>query len=109
MDRTVIATRDNFDERYPDSDREQFWELVRNTLRLFDVSPDLSEEYRRKLRNARAGERIAVYHTSPLVIAADLAGRSSISEATLRGYLELQRTYAKQFGLSLDLPSHLPR
>jgi len=105
MERTVIATRDNFDERFPDDERERFWTLVRNTLKIFDVDPQRADEYREKLREARTGERIAVYHTSPLSIAADLAGWSKpIPDEKLAKFLELQRTYAKEFDLSLELP-----
>lgn len=105
MKRTVIATRDNFDERFPDDERERFWNLVRNTLKIFDADPQRADEYRQKLKDARVGERIAVYHTSPLSIAADLAGwMESIPDEKLRRFLELQRAYAKEFNITLDLP-----
>jgi hypothetical protein len=96
---TVIVTRDNFDQRFPDDDRERFWTLVRKTLQAFKADPKQADEYRRGLENARPGERIAVYHTSPLSIAADLAGRplsEPIPAEVLRQYLELQRIYLRE-------------
>jgi 5,6,7,8-tetrahydromethanopterin hydro-lyase len=105
MERTVIATRDSFNEQFPDEERERFWALVRNTLKVFDADPQWADEYRHELKDAGAGELIAVYHASPLSIAADLAGWSEpIPDEKLRKFLELQRTYAKDFNLSLDLP-----
>jgi hypothetical protein len=107
MEKTIIVTRDNFDERFPDDEQERFWTLVRRTLKVFGADPQRAEEYRRKLKDARTGERIAVYHTSPLSIAADLAGWSGpIPKDKLRSFLELQRQYADEFGISLDLPSN---
>jgi hypothetical protein len=99
MERSVIATRDNFDERFPDDEQERFWALVRNTLRLFDAEPARAVKYRDALKGARVGERIAVYHTSPLSIAADLVGwYEPIPPEMLHRYLELQRqTYASEF------------
>src|SRR5271166_3063771 len=100
MERTVIATRDSFDEHFPNDARERFWALVRNTLSVFDVDPGLADEYRHELEDAPVGERIAAYHASPLSIAADLAGWSeSIPDEMLRKFLELQGTYEKESSL----------
>ena len=85
----MITTRDSFDERLTDDERQRFWALVRNTLEVFDADPQLADDYQRELEDASVGERIAAYHASPWLIAADLAGWSeTISNEMLRKSLE---------------------
>ena len=104
----MIATRDSFDEQLTDNERQQFWALVRDTLRVFDADPRLADEYRHELEHASVGERIAAYHASPLTIAADLAGWvEPIPNEMLGKFLELQRTF--EFSISLDLTSNLAK
>ena len=107
----MITTRDSFDERLTDDERQRFWALVRNTLELFDADPQLADDYQRELEDASVGERIAAYHASPWLIAADLAGWSEpISNEMLRKSLEqLQRSYHEETGLSLNLTPDLAK
>ena len=98
----MITTRDSFDEQLTDNERQQFWALVRETLRVFDADSRLADEYRQELEQASVGERIAAYHASPLTIAADLAGWvEPIPNEMLGKFLELQRRNF-EFSLSLD-------
>jgi 5,6,7,8-tetrahydromethanopterin hydro-lyase len=109
--RTMIVTRDNFDERLTDDERQRFWALVRNALgKIFDADPQLADEYRNELENASVGERIAAYHDSPLSVAADLAGWSKpIPNEMVRIFLDLQRIYAKEISASRDQTLNLPK
>ena len=90
----MIATRDSFDEQLTDNERQQFWALVRDTLRVFDADPRLADEYRHELEHASVGERIAAYHASPLTIAAalnetgDATVAPSLGEQTFMPLLE---------------------
>jgi hypothetical protein len=126
--KTEFATYENFDELFPAQAREEFWMLVRKTLvEVFKTDPQVADHYRQKIEGSRdnwsstvpmlssrksvathmpsAGERIAVYHTSALSIAADLAGwREPIPDEKLCAFLKLQRSYAKNFGIDLELP-----
>jgi hypothetical protein len=105
---TVFATRENFDERFSAEARGRFWTLVRDTVKkVFEADPGLADDYQRDMDcKASAWERIAVYHTSPLSIAADLAGwRQPIPDEKMLVFLNLQRDYAKQFDISLELPT----
>jgi hypothetical protein len=128
--KTEFATYENFDELFPAQAREEFWILVRKTLmEIFKTDPQVADHYRQKIEGARdnwsstvpmpsskesaakdrryAGERIAVYHTSALSIAADLAGwREPIPDEKLRAFLKLQQSYAKKLGMDLELPSN---
>lgn len=102
MPEAAIATRDTFDSLFPKSERERFWGLVKDALEIFGAGSGLGETYRIKLDSAPPGERIAVYHTSPLHIAADLAGVAKIEEPSLTRYLALQR---KAYGLPDGAPA----
>ncbi len=64
----------------------RYWTTVRETLcRVFDADPDLAEQYRRRLLDAPAEERLLIYHNEPLDIAADLVGRA-VTAADLEAY-----------------------
>lgn len=99
---------DRMEDRRLADDRGRFWALVRDTLvRVFDTEePEQAwRNYRRVVEEeASPGERIAVYHSSPLQIAADLAGVSGrpISEAEQARYLELQRTSLAEAGIAVE-------
>lgn len=100
--------RDRAGDRRLADDRGRFWHLVRETLvHVFhvDARDESWQSYRRTIEEeASPGERIAVYHCSPLQIAADLAGvvDRPISEAEQARYLDLQRTSLAAAGIDTD-------
>jgi hypothetical protein len=70
----------------------------------FEALPGVSGKEGAAKPGPSAGERIAVYHTSALSIAADLAGwREPIPDEKLRAFLKLQHSYAKKLGVDLEL------
>lgn len=99
--------RDRAGDRRLADDRGRFWGLVRDTLvQVFhaDERNESWQSYRRTIEeDASPGERIAVYHSSPLQIAADLAGvvGRQISEAEQARYLELQRKSLEAAGIDI--------
>jgi hypothetical protein len=61
----------------------------------FKALPSVSSKEGAAKPRPSVGERIAVYHTSALSIATDLAGRREpIPDEKLRAFLKLQRSYA---------------
>jgi hypothetical protein len=117
--RTIFATREDFDKAMPIEDRERFWKLVEMTItQVFDGKPQTADNYRRQIeggsddrwprdggRAPSLGEWIAVYHASPLSIAADLSGwRKPVPKNMLHQFLRLQREILKEDGIDVPLP-----
>lgn len=78
-------------------DRPRYWKLVSDTLaQVFHAAPEIesAERYRTQIEEeSPPGERLALYHASPLQVAADLAGvvDRAITDEEVRRYLELER------------------
>ena len=84
-----------------------FWRVVEQTLGTVfrEAKADsIVHDYRREVdREAPGLEQIALYHSSPLSVAADLAGwTGEISDCDLDTYLTIQRKAAHDFGLSTE-------
>ena len=94
MDEAVIDTTRG--ERALALDRSRFWTLVAATLtQVFrtDGGEALAKSYRIEVEEeASPRERLLTYHTSPLQIAADLAGvQREITGDERKRYLDLQK------------------
>ena len=118
----IVSTED-FDQVMPAKDRDRFWALVRVTLdEVFHRDGYEAYKYRDRVQHAAGeydgtsgeyedgdsgsgSEMIAVYHASPLSIAADLADwKKPISEDMLHTFLRLQREILAKDGIELRLP-----
>lgn len=102
-DGTVIVSRGNFDQQFMPSSKENYWKLVSDTVQLLGADPNLAKEYREEIEGpgVHPGEKIAVYHTSPLSIALDLAGWSKqVPDSELTEYFRLQSLYEEKKGYS---------
>jgi hypothetical protein len=84
-----------------------FWRVVQQTIEtvFHDAeAASIVHSYREEVdRKASGLEQIALYHSSPLSVAADLAGWSDeIPDRALDAYLVIQRDAARDFGLSAE-------
>jgi hypothetical protein len=101
----LIMTSDSFGSI--EAQQLWFWRVVQQTLgTVFNEARAASmvQDYRREVdRKATGLEQVALYHSSPLSVAADLAGWSDeISDRALETYLSIQREAARDFGLSME-------
>ncbi len=94
-------------ERRLAGDAARFWQLVMDTFcKIFDQhDPGIVERYRQEVdRDGSRQERLLVYHSSPLQIAADLAGVTDrqISGDEQAEYIELQRASLEMAGIDMS-------
>ena len=68
---------------------DAYWEAVRRTLvEVFKADPDPAERLRAQVRDLTPEQRLALYHTEPLRVAADLLG-TPIGEQYITAYRRL--------------------
>jgi hypothetical protein len=101
----LIMTSDSFGSI--EAQRLWFWRVVQQTLgTVFQEAeaPSIVRDYRREVdRKASGLEQIALYHSSPLSVAADLAGWSDeIPDRALETYFSIQQEAAREFGFSME-------
>lgn len=96
-----------------EAQRLWFWRVVQRTLETVfheTEAASIVSDYRQEVEREASGlEQIALHHSSPLSVAADLADSTDeIPSETLEIYLTIQRQVALDLGLSavgLDRPS----
>jgi hypothetical protein len=79
MAQVRIISPDPLAGAYPDQARAIYWERVRRALHeVFGVADadDRTKAYRDIINTSPVWEQVAVYHTEPIDVAADLAGIS---------------------------------
>jgi len=86
--------------------QQWFWRVLEQTIeRVFDEEDAASivDDYRRQIDRESSGlEQIALYHSSPLSVAADLMDWThDISEEKLQTFLKIQIEAAEEFGVPL--------
>jgi hypothetical protein len=84
-----------------------FWRVVQQTLETVfheKGAASIVSDYRREVdREASGLEQIALYHSSPLSVAADLADSTdTIPHPALEIYLKIQHEAVQYFGLSTE-------
>lgn len=105
MPEPLLMTSDSFGS--VEAQQLWFWRVVQQTLETVFHAPEAASivhDYRTEVdRDASGLEQIALYHSSPLSVAADLAGWSDeIPERVLETYFSIQRQAARDFGLSME-------
>ena len=73
------------DPKAPFVTTDAYWALVRETLRaVFDGDPRLADSFRHEITTLPADEQLVGYHSEPLDVAADLAGKDVTSDTVTR-------------------------
>lgn len=103
MTETVAFLTGNEAEQRLSGDRARFWQLVTDAVcQVFDRDDaGIVDGYRREVEaEASRQERLLVYHSSPLHIAADLAGVDEIGDAQVCRFLEIERRSLRDAGIT---------
>jgi hypothetical protein len=75
--------------------KDQYWKAVELALEVFGKSTELARQYRKEIEEtAPPSQEELVYHTEPIDIAKDLAGRRTINDKQLKAYLRKLRSLA---------------